>query len=467
MYTIQKQFLLVLILLLFTATACKKGGSTSSNPEPTTGSLPVVSTQLIKSILKSSADCRGYIGSIGNSTITAYGVVWGTSPTPTIALATKTNLALPVVASTQYNSTLTNLTPNTTYYVRAYASNAAGTAYGTALSFTTLSTGNIYVAGYERVVSGYGIAKYWKNGVATALNSSIGDGFANDILVNGSDVFVVGKDIDGAAVWKNNTLVEKNTNQSSEARSITISGTDRFVAVSGIGIGQYNYGWIWSNNGISTTSTTLKVGPSSYNIFVEEVNVFGSDSYAAGSWDGANGAAIVWKNGVATALTQGFTKAEAHAVFVTNNDVYVVGDESKYNWNGSNSGPNYYIAKLWKNGVATNLSNGLNQAHAYSVYVNGSEVYVVGVEYSGTSNNTVTGGFNGIAKLWKNGVATNLTNGTTDAKALSVVINGTDVYVAGYESNGTNKVAKYWKNGVATNLTNGATNAEARSIFID
>ena len=306
--------------------------------------------------------------------------------------------------------------------------------------------------------------------MATALSSGIKDGFANDILVNGSDVFVVGKDIDGAAVWKNNTLVEKNTNESSEARSITISGTDRFVAVSGIGNGQYNYGWVWCNNGTFTVPTTLKVGPYSYNIFVEEVTAFGSDSYAAGSWNpiqGANGQAIVWKNGVATALTQGFTRAEANAVYVTNSNVYVVGNESKYDLNGSYSGPNYYIAKLWKNGVPTNLTNGTTDAKALSVFVNGTDVYVVGVEYSGTSNNTVTGGFNGIAKLWKNGVATNLTNGTTDAKALSVVVNGTDVYVAGYESNGTNKVAKYWKNGVATNLTNGATNAEARSIFID
>ncbi|HJS56147.1 MAG TPA: hypothetical protein VJ765_16460, partial [Chitinophagaceae bacterium] len=61
-----------------------------------------------------------------------------------------------------------------------------------------------------------------------------------------------------------------------------------------------------------------------------------------------------------------------------------------------------------------------------------------------------------VAKLWKNGVSQNLSNGQYDAVARSVFVFGTDVYVAGWEINTSgNSVAKLWKNGVAQNLSDG------------
>jgi len=86
-----------------------------------------------------------------------------------------------------------------------------------------------------------------------------------------------------------------------------------------------------------------------------------------------------------------------------------------------------------------------------------SDVYVAGWEDNGT---------NDVAKVWKNGVATSLTNGSNDAYANSVYVSGADVYVAGTEDNGTNDVAKVWKNGVATSLTNGTFRANASSVFV-
>jgi hypothetical protein len=60
-----------------------------------------------------------------------------------------------------------------------------------------------------------------------------------------------------------------------------------------------------------------------------------------------------------------------------------------------------------------------------------------------------------------------LTDGTNHAVANSVYVSGGDVYVAGYEYNASVKsVAKMWKNGVATALTNGKNHAFAYSIFV-
>ena len=81
-------------------------------------------------------------------------------------------------------------------------------------------------------------------------------------------------------------------------------------------------------------------------------------------------------------------------------------------------------------------------------------------------NGNVHNGSVSVANTWKNGVATTLSNGVDEAAAYSVVVAGTDVYVAGFQNSASKSVAKTWKNGVATSLTNGSTDAEALCIFI-
>lgn len=85
------------------------------------------------------------------------------------------------------------------------------------------------------------------------------------------------------------------------------------------------------------------------------------------------------------------------------------------------------------------------------------DVYVAGYESNGTKS---------VAKIWKNGTAQALTNGLNDAYAHSLYVSGSDVYVAGFEYNGTNGVAKVWKNGTAQILTDGSKNANAQSVFV-
>ncbi|MBA3673788.1 MAG: hypothetical protein H0W75_02340 [Chitinophagaceae bacterium] len=69
-----------------------------------------------------------------------------------------------------------------------------------------------------------------------------------------------------------------------------------------------------------------------------------------------------------------------------------------------------------------------------------------------------------VAKIWKNGVATSLSDGTKDASAYSVFVSGSDVYVAGKEEAGSITIAKLWKNGVATSLS--TANSGALGVFV-
>lgn len=104
----------------------------------TTGNLqlPVITTIGISNITQNTASSGGNITSDGGGAITARGVVWSTTQNPTIALSTKTTDGS---GSGVFTSNITNLTPNTTYYVRAYATNSVGTAYGNDEIFTTLT----------------------------------------------------------------------------------------------------------------------------------------------------------------------------------------------------------------------------------------------------------------------------------------------------------------------------------------
>jgi uncharacterized protein (TIGR02145 family) len=106
---------------------------TVNNP----GNLGTLTTLPIGNIAATSAQTGGIISNNGGTNITQRGVCWSTSPNPTTANA-KTNNG---TGTGTFTSNLTGLIANTTYYVRAYAINSAGTAYGNALSFTTAAGG--------------------------------------------------------------------------------------------------------------------------------------------------------------------------------------------------------------------------------------------------------------------------------------------------------------------------------------
>ena len=99
----------------------------------TQAQLPTVVTYSVSNITANTANCGGNVTNDGYGAVTARGVCWSTSQNPTVSGSHTTNGS----GTGSFTSNLTELTPGTTYYVRAYATNSAGTAYGEEHSFTT------------------------------------------------------------------------------------------------------------------------------------------------------------------------------------------------------------------------------------------------------------------------------------------------------------------------------------------
>ncbi len=98
--------------------------------------LATVITSNVLSVTSSSAVTGGDVTADGGAPVTSRGVCWSTTFNPVIAI----NKTVDGAGAGKFSSSISGLTDKTTYHVRAYATNAAGTAYGGDSSFTTLGT---------------------------------------------------------------------------------------------------------------------------------------------------------------------------------------------------------------------------------------------------------------------------------------------------------------------------------------
>lgn len=96
-------------------------------------SMPSIITYPITDITATTAVTGGYISSDGGEAVTARGVCWSTTTGPTTATSKTTDGA----GTGTFTSSVTGLTNGQTYYLRAYATNSIGTAYGLERVFTT------------------------------------------------------------------------------------------------------------------------------------------------------------------------------------------------------------------------------------------------------------------------------------------------------------------------------------------
>jgi uncharacterized protein (TIGR02145 family) len=136
----KKRSFLVLSSLLFGLCLCFVMGCDKENEDPKEkekGKIPGLTTTEISEISETTAVSGGNISTDNGEAVTKRGVCWSTNQNPTIQ-NDKTEDGSGVGS---FTSSISDLEPNTTYYVRAYATNSVGTAYGNAISFKTKGGG--------------------------------------------------------------------------------------------------------------------------------------------------------------------------------------------------------------------------------------------------------------------------------------------------------------------------------------
>lgn len=105
-------------------------------------SLPIISTSPVSLITEKTCESGGNITNNGGNPISSKGVVWSTSPNPNISLLTRTYDGTGIGP---FTSKINGLSGNTTYYLKAYATNSAGTAYGNEITFRTLNVPSVAI----------------------------------------------------------------------------------------------------------------------------------------------------------------------------------------------------------------------------------------------------------------------------------------------------------------------------------
>jgi DNA-binding beta-propeller fold protein YncE len=121
------------VAIVLFSTGCSKSSDTTATPI-----VPgVQTTNVIANVNSTGAQSGGNIIYNGDDTVTVRGICWSqTNQTPTIS----DSKSVDPVVETSFALNLTGLTANTTYYVRAFATSAAGTGYGNVIKFTTTGT---------------------------------------------------------------------------------------------------------------------------------------------------------------------------------------------------------------------------------------------------------------------------------------------------------------------------------------
>lgn len=317
----------------------------------------------------------------------------------------------------------------------------------------------IYIVGSMINDNGVAVATLWKNGIPTIVDNGNVGSLGCSVSVLGDDVYVTGQTkvlVPGgysyvATVWKNGvaTFPDENCDYS---YSSCVSGNDFYMIGYG-SVDRKTKSYVWKNG--TQIPMTMPEGADRY--YVVSIFAQGADIYVGGSYPidgGIKNILAVWKNGTPIVFkdannnaVEGFT----NSVFVSGTDIYAAGQVNDEEYKS--------YAAIWKNGIFTDLSDGVGGSFASSITGFGTDIYVAG--------NTINAAGKNIAMMWKNGTPTMLSDGSTSGYANSVAVFDGDVYVAGYVYNAEGKgVVTLWKNGEPKSLSDGSRGCIVRSMVI-
>ena len=242
----------------------------------TASTVPVLTTTATSAITQTTATSGGNITSDGGAAVTARGVCWSTTTGPTTALSTKTT---DNTGTGIFTTSITALTAGTVYYVRAYATNSAGTAYGDEITFTTIATGPVLTTTAASLI--------------TQTTTTSGGNVTSD---GGASVTVRG------VCWStlsNPTIANSYTSDA--------AGTGTFISsITGLTAGTIYYLRAYATNSVGTVYgnqinfTTLSIP----TVSTTSVTTFTSTSATVGGNVTADGGVTVTERGVYWGISQ-------------------------------------------------------------------------------------------------------------------------------------------------------------------
>jgi hypothetical protein len=359
-----------------------------------------------------------------------------------------------------------------------------GTGTGTVTPPVTGTTDVYTCGGVSATASQLPTACYWKNGVEVDLFSDEIGAFANAIAVSDTNVYVVGVVDTSACYWVNGKLYNVGRGFNTQAMGVKAIHDTVYILVGTV------YGAPADPPGIVVPGFVLILYPNGGSSEMDQVAnyghpVLGGIDVAAGQVYTAGASLytdrflggqpvyeqqpVYWKNGEVQdklpypapyALMEGI----ASAISVSGTDVYTAGSE----FSSQDSGGYHDLTPqpvYWKNNTAVELDAPLAIGQATGIAVSGTDVYVLGEEYSGGQYEPC---------FWKNGTVNWLGRVGFTGYANAIALSGSDVYTAGYgminpdpnNSGVTADVAAQWKNGDVTLLAPKAYSSAAYGICV-
>jgi|GEM_PF-254528 len=383
---------------------------------------PTLATTAASSIASTTATSGGNITTDGGSAVTARGIVWGTATNPTTALTTKTTDG---TGSGTFTSSLTGLTPATTYYVRSYATNAIGTVYGAETSFTTLAVAPTLAA--------------------TTAASSI----AATTATSGGNVSADG----GSAVTARGIVWGTTSNPTTALTTKTTDGTGTGVFTSGLTgltpatlyyVRSYATNAIGTSYGAEISFTTLAVAPT-LAATTAASTITGTTASSGGNVSADGGSAvtargIVWGTATnpTTALSTKTTDGTGSSVFTSS-------------MTGLTPATTYYVRSYATNAIGTSYGTEISFTTLAVAPTLTTTAASSITRYAATSGGTITS--NGGSVITVSGIcwSTTATPTTADSKTTDGTTSGAfSGSITGLTAGVTYYVRAYATNAIGT-----------------
>ncbi|MDY0779861.1 Ig-like domain-containing protein [Tenacibaculum sp. IB213877] len=299
------------------------------------------------------------------------------------------------------------------------------------------------------------IPAIWKNGELQLLD--VGFEFkylyGTSIFVSGQDVYVggygfdLGIDDQVAIVWKNSEpIILSREGENAITNSIFIR--DNNVYVSGhVTYSGSNNGIIWKNFSQQNIIGIEDGSIETTSVYVSE----NGDEYVLGKSMSYH-YYMVWKNGELIEPTFQSDLRSVQSIYEKNNNIYVLGHRGEFTT---------FTPTIWRNGIPENVTNETGRYEASSMFVSDEgDVYVIGSRLDSSRESGM---------VWVNGVPQMLESTTGNhVRPYSIYVVGDDVYVCGIEwfNNGYSSKAKLWVNGIESELPNQSEDSAALAVFV-